>query len=66
MKASVRGRRDGDRDFFWYNKDTDTLGRKLGETAVRDGGVRTRPRGRILWRLTELPVLQSHHATFQT
>ncbi|KAJ1451066.1 hypothetical protein M885DRAFT_530807 [Pelagophyceae sp. CCMP2097] len=33
MKASVRGRRDGDRDFFWYNKDTDTLGRKLGETA---------------------------------
>jgi hypothetical protein len=27
MKASKNGRRDRDRDFFWYNKRTDTLGR---------------------------------------
>ena len=32
MKASVNGRRDKDRDFFWYNKSTDTLGRSLSET----------------------------------
>jgi len=32
MKASVNGRRDKDRDFFWYNKATDTLGRSLGDT----------------------------------
>ena len=29
MKASVNGRRDKDRDFFWYNKTTDTLGRGM-------------------------------------
>ena len=29
MKASVNGRRDKDRDFFWYNKTTDTLGRGI-------------------------------------
>ena len=29
MKASINGRRDKDRDFFWYNKTTDTLGRGM-------------------------------------
>ena len=33
LKASVRGRRDVDRDWFWYNKSTDTLGRALGADA---------------------------------
>mmetsp|Transcript_24245 Transcript_24245/g.72751 ORF Transcript_24245/g.72751 Transcript_24245/m.72751 type:complete len:259 (+) Transcript_24245:207-983(+) len=32
MKASVNGRRDKDRDFFWYNKTTDTLGRGMTQT----------------------------------
>mmetsp|Transcript_4773 Transcript_4773/g.12326 ORF Transcript_4773/g.12326 Transcript_4773/m.12326 type:complete len:260 (-) Transcript_4773:654-1433(-) len=34
MHAPRQGRRDLDRDWFWYNKTTDTLGRKVGDTAM--------------------------------
>ena len=40
VNAPRQGRRDNDRDWFWYTKQTDTMGRGLGKDAERAKALR--------------------------